>query len=289
VLVLSQSDRSAPITLVSRRGLLPHAHAAAPLAPANLEPLVSELLSAPGGVSAKALYRGLRKKGRELAAMGADWRSLADGLRPHTAKLWQAMPRAERRRFLSHLRPFWEVHRHRMPPAVAERFHALLASGQVRVIAGRVELARAEENGVEITIRERGSERLHASRAAWVINCTGPSPANDARSNPVIGSLLVHGWLCSDELSLGIETGARGNAVDASGDEVGDLFVVGTLRKPSFWESTAVPELRNQAAAVAERVSELLSHRAQRLAARSDETISPDRWAALAASEADGI
>jgi uncharacterized NAD(P)/FAD-binding protein YdhS len=33
-----------------------------------------------------------------------------------------------------------------------------------------------------------------------------------------------------------------------------DLFVIGTLRKPSVWESTAVPELRNQAAAVAECV-----------------------------------
>jgi uncharacterized NAD(P)/FAD-binding protein YdhS/predicted metal-dependent enzyme (double-stranded beta helix superfamily) len=289
VLLLSQSARSAPITLVSRRGLLPHAHAAAHVPPANLEPLVSELLHAAGGVCAKRLYRELRKKGRELAYAGADWRSLVDGLRPHIAKLWQAMPRAERRRFLSHLRPFWEIHRHRMPPAVAERFHALLASGQVRVIAGRVDLARADETGVQITIRERGSERLHASHAAWVINCTGPSPANDARSNPVIGSLLVHGWLCSDELSLGIETGARGNAVDASGDEVSDLFVVGTLRKPSFWESTAVPELRNQAAAVAERVSDLLLHRAHRLAARSDEATNPDRWAALAASEADGI
>jgi uncharacterized NAD(P)/FAD-binding protein YdhS len=35
---------------------------------------------------------------------------------------------------------------------------------------------------------------------------------------------------------------------------VPDLFVVGTLRKPACWESTAVPELRQQAAAVAEGV-----------------------------------
>ena len=45
-----------------------------------------------------------------------------------------------------------------------------------------------------------------------------------------------------------------GNAINADGEPMPDLFVVGTLRKPSVWESTAVPELRNQAAAVADCV-----------------------------------
>jgi len=35
---------------------------------------------------------------------------------------------------------------------------------------------------------------------------------------------------------------------------VADLLVVGTLRKPSVWESTAVPELRVQAAVAAGEV-----------------------------------
>jgi len=289
VLLLNQSERSAPITLISRRGLLPHAHATGHATPVNLESMVAELLKSSGGLCAKTLFRQLRKKGRELASQGADWRSIIDGLRPHTAKLWQAMPRAQRRRFLSHLRPFWEVHRHRMPPAVAERFQALLASGQVRIVAGRVELARADERGIDITIREREGERLHDLRAGWVINCTGPSPANDARSNPVIGSLLVHGWLCSDELLLGIETTARGNAVDASGDEVGDLFIVGTLRKPAFWESTAVPELRSQAATVGERVAELLINRARQLAAHLEDALITDSPSGAHVAQATGI
>ncbi len=53
---------------------------------------------------------------------GGDWRSVVDGLRPHTALLWRSMPPAERQRFLTRLRPFWEVHRHRMALAVAEQF-----------------------------------------------------------------------------------------------------------------------------------------------------------------------
>jgi uncharacterized NAD(P)/FAD-binding protein YdhS len=99
---------------VSRNGLLPQAHAATPLPPADLTALVSELVGAPGGVQARRLLRELRQTARALSARGVDWRSVIDGLRPHTARLWQAMPAAERRRFLSRLRPFWEVHRHRM-------------------------------------------------------------------------------------------------------------------------------------------------------------------------------
>ena len=110
-------------------------------------------------------------------------------------------------------------------------------------------------------MRERGSDRLIELEASWVINCTGPLPSNSVESNPVIGSLLVSGVLRPDELSLGIETTLNGNAIDAEGREVADLFLVGTLRKSTDWESTAVPELRNQAAAVAKAAIGLLIQR----------------------------
>jgi len=258
VLSLAQEPRRAPITMISRNGLLPKAHAAAPVAPANLQPLVEELFRREGGVRALDLSRKLRRKADELAASGADWRSIVDGLRPHTATLWRAMSSDERRRFLTRLRPFWEVHRHRMAVAVAERFKAMLDRGEVRVVAGRVESVQAGDESVRLLLRERKTDRMIESRCAWVINCTGPVPSNSAESNPAIGSLLVHGWLRPDELALGIETTADGNAVDTGGQEVPDLFVVGTLCKPAFWESTAVPELRNQAATVAGRVLALV-------------------------------
>ena len=52
-----------------------------------------------------------------------------------------------------------------------------------------------------------------------------------------------------------------GNAIDRHGSEVPDLLIVGTLRKPALWESTAVPELRGQAAVAAERLVQLLWRR----------------------------
>lgn len=252
VLSLAQAKRSAPITLVSRNGLLPLAHAAKPVTPADLKALVAELLDGAEELRACTLFRRLRRAVRDVTAAGGDWRSVIDGIRPHTAVLWAALSVAERRRFLARLRPFWEVHRHRMALAVAERFNGLLASGQVRVIAGRVAGAQAEGDEVRLMVVERGNGRFHEMALGWVINCTGPMPSNSAAANPAIGSLLVDRWLQPDALGLGIETTPGGNAIDATGNEVPDLFVVGTLRKPASWESTAVPELREQAAGVAE-------------------------------------
>jgi uncharacterized NAD(P)/FAD-binding protein YdhS len=254
VLSLSQSERRAAITLVSRHGLLPHAHAAAPVSPVDLSGWVSELTASAGGVRINSLARGLRHRARELTAAGGDWRALVDGLRPHAPLLWRAMAPGERRRFLERLRPFWEVHRHRMARPVAEQVSALRAQGRLGVVAGRVAEAVATEDAVKLTVRARGTDRLTELDASWVINCTGPLPSNSVEANPVVGSLLVSGLLRPDELLLGVETTPDGEAVAAGGRTVEDLFVVGTLRKPADWESTAVPELRHQAAAVAEKL-----------------------------------
>lgn len=259
VLSLAEHKHRGPITLVSRNGLFPHAHAAKPAPPADLSAIAARLIGAPGGVTARMLLAEVRQAVRDVLAAGGDWRSVVDGLRPHTAPLWRAMPTAERRRFLSRLRPFWEVHRHRMASSIAGKVRDLLSSGAIRVIAGRVESATAGANGVNIVVRQRGEEARIELPAGWVLNCTGPMPSNSAESNPVIGSLLVHGLLRSDELALGVETTAGGGAVDAHGREVRGMFIVGTLRKPGAWESTAVPELRQQAAQAAERVMELLA------------------------------
>jgi uncharacterized NAD(P)/FAD-binding protein YdhS len=255
--VMSLADRGRPcVTLVSRNGLLPQVHAGRALAPLDLRPLISELTSESVGVRALTLLRKLRHTFRELSKTGVDWRRIFDGLRPHTATLWQAMSTAERRRFFKRLRPYWEIHRHRMAPAVGQRFHAMRDSGEVRTIAARVVSVHADSDRVRLILGERKTNRLIELDAAWVINCTGPAPSNSVASNPAIGSLLVHGLVCPDELGLGIETTADGNAIDSRGQEVPDLFVVGTLRKPAFWESTAVPELRQQSAVVGQSAFE---------------------------------
>jgi uncharacterized NAD(P)/FAD-binding protein YdhS len=248
VMSLTEYPRSARITLVSINGLTPRGHAEFPSAPADLSALVSDVLRE--GVRTRRLSRELRKLAEEFVAAGRDWRNVVDGLRPHTASLWRGMPIAERRRFLR-LRPFWEVHRHRTAPEVSTRLASMLRSGQVEVIAGRVASVHVEGDQLRVLVRRRRTRDVMELRAGWVVNCTGPLPSNRPESNPAIGSLMVRGQLCLDPLALGVETTECGHAVAADRTQVSDTYVVGTLRKPSFWESTAVPELREQVATVA--------------------------------------
>jgi uncharacterized NAD(P)/FAD-binding protein YdhS/predicted metal-dependent enzyme (double-stranded beta helix superfamily) len=259
VLSLAHPDRRAPITILSRRGLLPHSHSATPAPPLDLTPLISELIASPQGVRAVDLLRRLRHVAARPGVQGVDWRSVVDGVRPHTAALWQNMSQGERRLFLTRLRPFWEVHRHRMALAIAERFGELRDCDWAVRVAGRVVSVHAEVDAVRLIIARRGDDKVVEIDAKWVVNCTGPAPSNSAQSNPAIGSLLVDGWLQPDALGLGVETGSGGSAIDRDGRDVPDLFVVGTLRKPAVWESTAVPELRSQAAVAAERIVDRLA------------------------------
>jgi uncharacterized NAD(P)/FAD-binding protein YdhS/predicted metal-dependent enzyme (double-stranded beta helix superfamily) len=258
VLSLAHPQRTAPITIFSRRGLLPHSHAAAPSQPVDLAPLVAQLTAAPGGVRAIDLLRGLRKIAKQQGSK-LEWRALVDGVRPHTAKLWQTMTPAERQVFLTRLRPFWEVHRHRMALSIAERFGELRDCDWIHRVAGRVVSVHGETDSARLIVARRGDDKIVEIDARWVVNCTGPAPSNNAASNPAVGSLLVDGWLQPDALGLGVETAADGVAIDRHGREVPDLFIVGTLRKPAVWESTAVPELRGQAAIVGERIIDRLA------------------------------
>lgn len=269
VLSLSEAGRSAPITMISRRGLAPLAHADEAVKPIDLEHFVTKMLSNPAGVRAIEVSRKLRQAARDIMAQGGDWRGVIDGIRPHTAKLWQAMTAAERTRFMHRLRPFWEIHRHRMAPSVARRFRSLVDCGKVRLVAGKVVSAAAEADLVRLFLVERGRLEQVELACQWVANCTGPMASNSAESNPAIGSLLVDGCLLPDELSLGIETTPDGNALDAKGQNVADLFVVGTLRKPALWESTAVPELRNQAASIATQIVKITGSTKSQVACRT--------------------
>ena len=252
VLSLTARPRLGPITLVSTFGLQPLAHGAEAAPAADLSALVTRWCAEPNGARISSLVRELRALACREPSVA--WRALVDGLRPHTARLWQAMPVRERRRFLRHVRPYWEVHRHRMPPSVAARFDALLASGVVRILAGRVIKVHADADRLLIDVRRRGDGTPTQLTAGWLVNCTGPTPSNRAEANPVIGGLLVNGEMRVDELALGVETAPDGTAVGREGTATAGLFVVGTLRKAGLWESIAVPELRQQAAQAAERI-----------------------------------
>jgi uncharacterized NAD(P)/FAD-binding protein YdhS len=250
VLALSSQPGTGRFTLVSRNGLLPQPHRPGIIS-RDPGPALAAWLQTASGHLLHAVRRGVRKLISENEALGQDWRAVVDGLRPHTTRLWQNLTSRERARFLARLRPFWEVHRHRMATAVASRIESLQSVGRLHAIAGQCCLAVGSETAAWLELRERRSGRQIRLRGGWVVNCTGPAAFGDFSQDPLFSDLSVQGHVVRDEAGLGIKTDDAGNAIDSLGRADSALKVIGTLRKPLLWESTAVPELREQAERIA--------------------------------------
>jgi uncharacterized NAD(P)/FAD-binding protein YdhS len=254
LLTLSRTGHRAGFIAVSRHGMLPCTHRDQPLPPPVLD--ISAALAAWNG-SATALLHIVQRAAREADRTGHDWRDVINGLRPASASLWQRMPPQERARFLRHARPYWETHRHRMSTRVGAMINAMQARGELQVVAGRVAACAPRGDRVEATLRER-SGRERRIEAGVVINCTGPESDHARVSDPLVADLRAQGRLVPDPLGLGIVTDAHGALVDATGTASHHLFTLGSPRRAQLWESTAVPELRAQADALARHLRDIL-------------------------------
>lgn len=182
------------------------------------------------------------------------WRQVIDGMRAETPAIWQAWSEWERRQFVRHVRQYWDVHRHRIAPEVAVVVERLRGAGRLSVVAGTLLNFRRSGDSIEAVVRRRGSGETLELRAAFVLNCTGPDCDYGRISDPLVRSMLLQGLAQPDGLRLGLQTGGCGALVGANGITSARMFVVGPPRKPRFWETTAVPEIRVHARELAERL-----------------------------------
>lgn len=246
---------TAPSIAISRRGLLPLSHRDTPQSPHYI-PAPPALDAGPPTI--RAYLREVRRAVREAEARAGDWRDVIASLRPITPRLWQALPLEERARFLRHVRPFWEVHRHRLAPPLHEAFISLQRAGDLSIIAGRIINLRDAGDRVIATIRPRGADMPIEMTVGTVINCTGPAGNTRQLGDPLFQRLQARGLIVADPLGLGIETAASGAVIGGDGRASSTVFYVGPFLKARDWEATAVPELRRWARDVADKVIDSL-------------------------------
>jgi uncharacterized NAD(P)/FAD-binding protein YdhS len=177
-----------------------------------------------------------------------------DELRPHGQALWLGADTAERRRFLRHLRPWWDVHRHRMAPEIGQTLYRLRAEGRLRTSAGRLLSVEAGEK-LQVRWRPRGSETVETARPAWIINCTGPEGDPSRAGEPLLDALLRAGQVRTDPLRLGLDVNACGRLLDGEGRPQPGLWALGPPTRGALWEIVAVPEIRMAAATLAEQLA----------------------------------
>ena len=250
VLSLDAAGHQGRIVALSRRGQIPRSHADFAAAPIGLSDVPhGDLLS---------LWRWLRRLSGQVG-----WRAAVDALRPHGQSLWQGLPVGQQRRFLRHARPWWDVHRHRIAPQVARQVADRVAAGRLEIVAGRIAAVRGTAEGIEVAIRHRRNARSspgsaespnsalgHFSRFAYALNCTGPLGAIGRTTDALLRGLLERGAVRADAHGMGIAVDERSRAIGADG-----LWALGPLTKGRFWEIVAVPDIRVQAADVADDIA----------------------------------
>jgi uncharacterized NAD(P)/FAD-binding protein YdhS len=243
-IALTDADPRTAVHAISRHAVLPRVHNW-PRAAAGMSAM--PVIRTPAGpLRLTRLIRDLRAS---AAAYTGDWQDIVDALQPQIPRLWEQLPEADKRLFLSHVARYWEVHRHRVPPATARRAAARAAARRLSVLRGHVVAASDERGGVRVRIDHGGTST--ELTAGWLINCTGPATDITTTADPLLRHLLDQGLARPDPLRLGLDTDTHGALRDANGRAAGDIVTLGPPLRGRWYETTAIPEIRDQAATLA--------------------------------------
>ena len=238
--------------------------------PPPRDPVRIQETDVPFGADISHLLRWFRSRVDAHVAQGGDWRSVIDGLRPYTQRLWRELPPASKRRFLEHARAWWDVHRHRMAPEVEARITDAVCAGRLTVMAAKVAGIEPNEAGARVRYRRRGRSEILRMQVGAIVDCTGIVKDPLASANPAVRSLFDRGLARVDPLHIGIETGADCAIVNHDGVPSRRLFAVGPLTRAAFWEIIAIPDIRNQCAELAAKLAHVNeASLAELIAARS--------------------
>jgi uncharacterized NAD(P)/FAD-binding protein YdhS len=191
---------------------------------------------------------------RAAIRAGAEWRAAIDSLRETTNELWLRLPIEEKKRFRRHLQRRWEVVRHRMAPPIADVIEAELRNGTLEIREGHLKAVEASPAGAHITLRTQdGSESFYADR---VINCTGPSMNYRRVPSALLQNMFHRGLVTSGPLGTGFHCSLDGAVIDEGGHASEIIFNLGPGRLGDLVESIAIPEIRQQAVALASTLAD---------------------------------
>lgn len=246
LLTLQAKGHRGRIVALSRHGLMPLSHAPGTQPQAGG---VEALL--PLGVRARMHL--LRQWAAGAQAQGGRWQDALERLRPQVQVLWQAWPAHEQQRFLRHAVRLWDIHRHRIAPEVGDTIASMQADGRFQLHAGRLEAITSIPDGrLRMDWRpRRGNTGAHAV-VDRIVNATGTEKRVDRARGPLLPALLTRGLVRPGPHGIGIDSSPSGQVLDADGQPVAGLWTLGALRTGTLWESVAMPELRGQAARLAD-------------------------------------
>lgn len=234
VLSLFNSGHQGKISVISRKGLLPHYHMQVKSFPLTNIPDFKKM-------HLLELLKWIRSLVNEAEKQDYNWRSVIKSLREHTPNIWQSLSARDKEVFIHRLSTFWNIHRHQIPQRSYEQLKDLQSYGQLVVCAGKIEQAVETKKGIKIRYKEKFTANQNELFANKVINCTGPSTYKNIAS-PLYKNLLHKNMISVDEQGLGIQPIQTTSSLSSQVN----LHIIGPPAKGKFWECTALREIRKQ-------------------------------------------
>lgn len=249
---LKSSGHTGKICAISRRGLVSR------MRKMQQTTTYGDFVSPPH-CTVVSLLQAVRTTISQAEANGSSWGAVMDALRVQGLEIWSAMPTKEKKRFLRHLRPFWDAHRYQMAPQAAAIIEAESAAGNLKICAARLQSVSVQDAQFRVGLKSRHSSVPWDENFDAVVNCTGPDHASIVETNPVLRSLSAAGLICPDAFGLGLHTDLSARAVGRSLEPSANIFVAGPLARATFGELMGLPQVSLHAALVAQEVVKLVS------------------------------
>jgi uncharacterized NAD(P)/FAD-binding protein YdhS len=239
---LDRRGHTGPITAISRRGQAPRSHAAIEAPPFGD-------FSSKNYTTCLHLLRDIRATLATAQQNGVRWQAVFDALRAQAQHIWRHLPEPEQNRLLRHLRPFWDVHRHRLPPQIAAALHRRMLDGTLHIRAASITEAAIIDETITIALRPRGATHPTAETFDAVIITTGPAPTTHHNPNPLLDHLTKTGQITPHKSGQGVTCDSNSRAPATQ-----TLLIAGPLARGHFGELMSVPEIALQLDALADAV-----------------------------------
>ncbi|OWT68159.1 MULTISPECIES: FAD/NAD(P)-binding protein [unclassified Achromobacter] len=194
-----------------------------------------------------------------ILAAGEDWQRLTGAVRPHVPALWNQASDAERKRFIRHLRAYWEISLHKAAPESATWLEALLQAQRYSKLTGRVRrIARAASGRVAVTWQPRREAHAHTFEVDRVFNSHGFDFDWTRIDDPLLRQLVARAYVQPHSTGFGIDAvGQTGAVISRTVDTTG-LYAVGHPLRGVNWESNAIGEQVAGATATAQALAHTL-------------------------------
>jgi uncharacterized NAD(P)/FAD-binding protein YdhS len=198
---LLKHNKNIHVTAFSRRGLLPLAHNPYKAYDfPDYEIIPSEDIG--------ELFLSIKKYYQAHKSNGLHWHDLIDRVRTQVPQFWKALNATSKKRFIRHLKPYWEIHRHRAPQQVLNIVLQAMQEGRFKLLKGKISEVKTHGQGLIIKlVNPNGITRIEVN---YLLNSSGLQHNISLTSDPLLRKLLERGYMIPDSNQLGVETDELG-------------------------------------------------------------------------------